>query len=231
MTTELSGIRREVRDAEIRGASLHVSGVGKNRVTASLNRIVAEAPAGVIMAGFCGASDPSLKTGDIHVANLFHATDEGSFPSGAIAANQGLTSTLTDAAHASGCRVITTPSATVPAVAGIVIKSAVYAALGVASVNMEDYWASCAARSVGIPFASVRVVLDTADQEIPPWVSLYARTPHRAAWNLVTHPGRVPTLLHLWRQAELARRQLTRCLLTAVETLAPRQSSRMAALR
>ena len=228
MTTELSGIRREVRDAEIRGASLHVSGVGKDRVTASLNRIMAEAPDGVIMVGFCGASDPALKTGDIHVANLFHASGEGSIPSSAIAANQGLTSTLTDAAHANGCRVVTAPSATVPAVAGTVAKSSVYTSLGVASVNMEDYWAACAAHSVGVPFASVRAVLDTADQEIPSWVSLYAESGYRVAWNLITHLGRVPTLLHLWRQAELARRQLTRCLLSTVETLAPHRPQRMA---
>lgn len=231
MTTELSGIRREARDAEVRGVSLHVSGVGKDRVTASLNRIMAKAPDGVIMVGFCGASDPALKTGDIHVANLFHAADGGSIPSCAIAANESLTSTLTDAAHASGCRVVTAPSATVRAVAGIVAKSAVYASLDVASVNMEDYWAACAARSVGVPFASVRAVLDTADQEIPPWVSLYVRNARRAAWSLVTHPGRVPTLLQLRRQAELARRQLTRCLLTAVEALAAHQSSRRAVFR
>ena len=190
-----------------------------------------EAPDGVIMVGFCGASDPALKTGDIHVASLLHATDGGSIPSDAIAANQGLTATLTDAAHANGCRVVTAPSATVPTVTGIVIKSAVYAAWGAASVNMEDYWAACAARSAGVPFASVRAVLDTADEGLPPWVSLYARNARRAAWNLATHPGRVPTLLHLWRQAELARRQLTRCLLTAVETLAPHRPSHMVALR
>lgn len=230
-TTELSGIRRKVRDAEIPGASLHVSGVGKDRVIASFNRILAKVPSGVIMVGFCGASDPALKTGDIHVADLFHATDGGSIPSGTIAANQGLTSTLTDAAHANGCRVVAAPSATVPAVAGIVTKSAVYASLGVASVNMEDYWAARAAGSVGVPFASVRAVLDTADQDIPPWVSLFVRDARRAAWSLATHPGRAPTLLHLWRQAKLARRQLTRCLLTAVEALAPHQSPRRAVFR
>ncbi len=231
MTTELSGIRREARYAGLPGASLHVSGVGKARVTASLNNITAKAPSGVIMVGFCGASDPALKTGDIHVANLFHAVDEGSIPSSAIAAHQGLTSTLTDAAHANGCRVVTGPSVTVPAVAGVVTKSAVHGSLGAASVSMEDYWAAGVARSVGIPFASIRAVLDTAAQEIPPWVSLYASDARRAAWNLVTHPGRVPTLLHLWRQAELARRQLTRCLLTAVAALATHQSPRMVVSR
>ena len=231
MTAELSGIRREVRDAVIRGASLHVAGVGKDKVTASLNRIMAAAPDGVIMVGFCGASDPALKTGDIHVANLFHATDGGSIPSCMIAANRGLTATLTDAAQANGCRVVTAPSATVPAIAGITTKSAVSAALGVVSVNMEDYWAAGAARAAGVPFASVRAVLDTADQEIPPWVSLYASNARRAAWSLVAHPGRVPTLLRLWRQAGLARRQLTRCLLTAVKALAARQSSPMAVFR
>ena len=231
MTTELSGIRREVRDAEIRGASLHVSGVGKDRVTASLNRIMAEAPDGVIMIGFCGASDPALKTGDIHVANLFHAANGGSIPSDAIAANQGLTATLTDAAHSNGCRVVTAPSATVPSVAGIVTKSAVHSSLGAASVNMEDYWAAHAARSAGVPFACVRAVLDTADQEIPLWVSHYAESAYRAAWSLITHPGRTPTLLHLWRQAELARRELTRCLLAAVEALVPPQPSCVAVFR
>ncbi len=236
MTTELSSICREVRDAETLGASLHVSGVGRARVTASLNRIMAKAPDGVIMVGFCGAADPALKTGDIHVANLFHAadfpaTDGSRIPPCAIAANRGLTSTLTDAAHANGCRVVTAPSATVPAVAGIVAKSAVHASLRAASVNMEDYWAAGAAHSAGVPFASVRAVLDTADQQIPPWVAFYASNARRAAWSLLTHPGRAPTLLHLWRQAELARRQLTRCLLTAVEALAARQSSRLAAFQ
>ena len=127
--------------------------------------------------------------------------------------------------------VVGAPSTTVSSVAGIVIKSAVYSALGAVSVNMEDYWAARAARSAGVPFASVRAVLDTADQELPPWVSLYARNPRRAAWGLATHPGRLPTLLHLWRQAELARRQLTRCLLTAVEILVPNQSSCVAVFR
>ena len=231
MTTELTGIRRVVRDAQIRGVSLHVSGVGKDRVAASLDRIMAEASDGVIMVGFCGASDPELKSSDIHVANLFHATDEDGVRYPTIAANLYLATTLTDAAHSNGCRVVDAPSTTVSSVAGVAIKSAVYSSLAAASVNMEDYWAAHAARSAGVPFASVRAVLDTADQEIPPWVSLYAESAYRATWSLIRHPGRTPTLLHLWRQAELARRQLTRCLLTALETLAAHQSSRMVVLR
>ena len=231
MTTELTGIRREVRDAEIRGASLHVSGVGKDRATASLGKITAEAHDGVIMVGFCGAADPALKTGGVHVANLFQVTDAASTRYPPIAADPGLASRLTEAARSNGCRVETAPSATVSSVAGVAIKSAVYSSLGAASVNMEDYWAARAARSAGVPFASVRAVLDTADQEIPAWVSVYADSAYRAAWSTITHPGRTPTLLHLWRQGELARRQLTRCVITALGALAPHQTSRMAVFR
>ena len=230
-TTELAGIRRQIRDAAKLGVSIYVSGVGKSRAIASMDRIIAEGPDTVVMAGFCGASDPSLTSGDLHVAHSFHAKDRSGNRYKSIAANQRLVSVLTNAARSNGRRVVTDPSTTVPSVAGIAAKAAVRSDSGAASVNMEDYWAAYAARSGGIPFASVRAVLDTADQELPPWISHYAGNVLHVACGLIINPGRVPTLLHLWRQALLARHQLTRCLLTAVAALAPPQSVRMEAPR
>ena len=183
------------------------------------------------MAGFCGASDPDLKTGDIHVAQSFRAVDGSGPRRGSITPDEELASALTTAARAKGCRVVTAPSGTVSSVAGIASKVAIRRHLGVASVNMEDYWAACAASSAGIPFASVRVVLDTADQDLPPWISLFANNVLRSAWSVCTHPARIPTLLLLWRQARLARSHLTRCLCTAAEALAPPHSMQMAATR
>ena len=229
MTTELAGIRRRARDAQIRGASFHVAGVGEARVSsATMNLITADSPDAVIMAGFCGAADRSLETGDIHVADYFHVLDGSGTRRAGIAANADLASGLTAAALSSGCRVVTTASATVPTVAGVAAKSAVRASLGAASVNMEDYWAAFAARSAGVPFVSVRTVLDTADQELPPWISSYAESASRAALHLVTHPGRISALLKISRQAGLARRQLTRCLVATLDTLTPSQNSRAA---
>ena len=217
MATELSGIRRAIRNPGSRGMALHVTGVGHKPTLANIAGIMAASPRGVIMMGFCGAADPGLRTGDLHVADYFHSVDVAQ--SGPVAADPALSADLTAAARQSAARVVTEPSATVGAVAGAVVKAAVRASTGAASVNMEDYWAAKAARAAGVPFASVRAVLDTADAELPAWLSDPSDSAARVAWGLAGHPGRAAALLRLARQARVARRNLTLTMLTAIEMM------------
>jgi hypothetical protein len=82
---------------------------------------------------------------------------------------------------------------------------------------MEDYWAASAARSVEVPFASVRAVLDMAADALPDYLSSDGSNTIRLARGLATHPGRASTLFRLARQARIARRSLTRCVLAWLE--------------
>ena len=180
------------------------------------------------MVGFCGGADPHLRTGDLHVADSFHnAADPQSAP---IAADPVLASAIASAAGPAATRVATGPSATVASVADPVVKSAVRASANAVSVNMEDYWAARAARDAGVPFASVRAVLDPADEELPAWIADRAGRPSGIALGLVAHPGRCVALLRLARQAQAARGSLTRCVLAAIETLAAPGPARSAVL-
>jgi adenosylhomocysteine nucleosidase len=60
---EAAPFRRAARD--LPHVSIHVSGIGRERAGALAEQVVAESPALVIAAGFCGALVPTLRVGDI----------------------------------------------------------------------------------------------------------------------------------------------------------------------
>ena len=76
-------------------------------------------------------------------------------------------------------------------------------------VNMEDYWAASVAQEVGLPFISVRAILDPAHQALPGYLSGIAGSPSRALLSFVAMPWRLPTLIGLSRQMGIAQRALT----------------------
>lgn len=216
MAIEATGIRRGLRriPAADATATLHVGGVGRQRITAAVARLAdgPQRPDAIILAGCCGALDPALNTGDIHLPPSFciPAADE------TIAADAGLLAALINAA-ADGIDttvVTSSPSVTVAAVAQPDAKADLrrYGA----TVNMEDYWAARAAAAAGIPFAAVRAVLDTAGQSLPAGLDAAASRPGRIAAGIARHPALLPELLQLRRQMLLTRRNLTRCVMAAV---------------
>ena len=219
MATELAAVRRAIRDPQSRGVSLCVIGIGKAAAIAGLARIAEADPDAVILAGFCGAVDPNLRTGDLHVAASFHHLGENH----SIAANAALSDAILDSARHSGIPVSAQPSATVSAIADASSKAELRRSTAVASVNMEDYWAAAAAKSAGVPFASVRVVLDTADQSLPDYLTEQDVHPAGVALNAAIRPGRLPALVKLGRQSHLARRNLAHCVLATIDALAARQ--------
>ncbi len=219
MPTELAGIRRAVRDPQSRGIYFSVTGIGKAAITAGFARAAKTRPEAVILAGFSGAVAPELQTGDLHIAASFHACGEY----GPITADTGLSSAMREGARLNDIRVCIQPSGTVSGVANAAVKAELRFAAGVASVNMEDYWAATAAAIAGVPFASVRAVLDTSDQSLPDYLASGDIAPARVALNALVRPGRLPALLRLARQSRLARRNLTRCIMATIDILAARQ--------
>jgi 4-hydroxy-3-methylbut-2-enyl diphosphate reductase len=102
----------------------------------------------VVIAGLCGAVDPSLRPGDLIVASEVRG-DGDPIPC------------RTDLAEALGARVGAVAST--PGIAGPSQKRALRAS-GALAVDMESYWL---ARSAGArPVAVVRAVVDTADRRL-----------------------------------------------------------------
>lgn len=228
MATELSGIRRAIRDPEGRGIAFSLTGVGAARTRARIQRIAESEPEAIIMVGFCGGVDAGLRVGDLHVASAYHSV--GAISSDVISADPDLSASIIAAAHR-GCNraVWTGSSATVNAVADTAAKLAVHEATGAASVNMEDYWAADVARAAGVPFASIRAVLDTAGEKLPDWISENDESVARIMGCLVSRPRRVPGLIRIARQAMIARRSLTCCVAGLIDALGSPRRNRSAA--
>ena len=215
LAAELAGVRRAIGDPRGSGVILRVIGVGRRRAEAGIAAVAAESPAAIVLVGFCGGADPGLRTGDLHVAEVFHSTD---CPE-PIAADPILLGRMTSWAGRSATRLVGGPSATIAAIADTNAKSVLRAETGAVSVNMEDYWAASAAAARGVPFASVRAVLDTAEDELPAYLVNAGDGILGALRGLATHPGSVPELIGLARKAQVARARLADCVSGALDGL------------
>ena len=205
MAADAAGIRRILAgggaDADV---SLDIAGIGRRNIADAVCRAAAGGADAVITAGFCGALDPGLRTGDLHIAGEFRISDAAA--GRGILADAGLIAQLRASAPDAGGGA----SVTVSVIAQPECKAALWQAGAGVSVNMEDYWAAMAAADAGIPFAAVRAVLDTAGQALPEYLadSDGGVRPARIAATLPVHPGRAPELVRLARQSRLAAQRL-----------------------
>ena len=212
--TELGRIQRVVGRVGVAKITLHVSGIGRSATLRACNKIAAWKPDAIIMTGFCGATDPELNTGDLHIAGTFIYGEEAA----CLPSDLRFQSTLLSVATSCELATCAEPSATIDHVADAAEKAALRDSLGVASVNMEDYWAAGAAARAGIPFVSLRAVLDTARESLPPFLSDGNKSSRRIVWDVVMKPARTAGTVRLARQAHLARRNLARCIFQAISS-------------
>ena len=196
-------------------------------------------PVGLLLLGVAGAVDPGLETGDLVLSSRYyrpHLDESPSFiplemevpasenpdqipatPQGkrepenlflapdpalwqwakAAGGNMGKPVVYADSLTVSD--LVTTPSD----------KRAIERRYAVGIVNMEDYWAASAAQEAGVPFISVRAILDPADQTLPDYLSGFAVSPNRALLGLVAGPWRLPTMVGLARRFGIAQHALT----------------------
>jgi adenosylhomocysteine nucleosidase len=89
-------------------------------------------------------------------------------------------------------------------------KARLFAATGAAVVDMESGAVAAVATAAGLPFAVLRVVCDPAGRDLPP-AALVALDGDGAIAalgvlaSLLRHPGQIPALLRLARDAAAAR--------------------------
>lgn len=215
LATEIAGARREIGGSRGNAVTSRVLGVGRRNAEDGVAAVAELSPAAIVMIGFSGGADPDLRTGDLHVAEVFHSA-EGMEP---IAAAPGLTNSVKAWARGKQTRLVCGPSVTVNAIADSKSKSALHAATGAMSVNMEDYWAASTASAYGIPFASVRAVLDTSEDELPAYLGDAGEGVINVLRRVAAHPLSVPGLIVLARKASVARASLAGCVSGLLDSL------------
>ena len=219
MEQELTGLRRELREIEnatgiCSQVEFQVLGVGPERAGEAMATLLEDRRSkvdGVLLVGVAGGVDPELETGDLLLADR-HALQSGASQGAgqAIKPDADMLQSAQKAALELSVPIFNGGSLTVDhLVAEPHEREFLRTEYQVYSVNMEDYRAAEAAQNAGVPFLSVRVVLDTASQRLPGYLPGLARSRYKVVTKILLMPWRIPTMLHLKRQLQLCQAVLT----------------------
>ena len=212
MVREEKVLRRAIALSSVYAESI-VTGVGPWPSGCSSPRLTeAVQNADCIMAfGFAGGLDPSLTAGDLVTATLIH--EEGGPP---IECDREMLATVETIGSALGCRQLPEYTCRQP-VCTQSEKRDIFDHTGASFVTMEDYYFAKEASRLGVPFISVRAVVDSADQYVPtPVANIGNQSPASQAvsglFYSVTRPWDLPVLIALGIGASRAARTLERFL-------------------
>ena len=231
MKPELAGLQRDIDALESpRGVGFplefHFAGVGPRRAGATMGEVLSKArrrPEGVLMLGVAGAVNPGMETGDLILADRY-ALDADGGDEADISPDAGMLELAEETAAALRMPVSRSGSLTVD---HLVVEGSERRELrekyDVGSVNMEDYAVASASARWGVPFLSVRVILDTAEQQIPGYLPGLSRKSNAALTEILLKPWRIPTLWKLKTQMDLCQAVLTRFGLSYLEREAERR--------
>jgi hopanoid-associated phosphorylase len=188
-----------------------LSGGDAGRALSEARRLIHEGACGLLSFGTAGALAPELAPGNVIVA-----TEVITASGGSLAAERAWCDALAAAGSArrlplqlGALRAVDQPVASAEA------KTALYRSCGALAVDMESGAVARAARDAGLPFAVLRVVIDTAGRDLPP-AAMAAMAPgggidaRGLARELWRRPHQIGGLLGLARDAAVARRALGR---------------------
>jgi adenosylhomocysteine nucleosidase len=200
------------------GVQLQVVGVGQAQAEARVQALfesrtgsgaTGDQPDRLLLLGFAGAADPLLGPGELSLPTRYYLAQEGEVQRDFLEPDGRMWRQAVEAAADAGLPASQLDSLTVE---HLVVSPAGKLALAreyhVGAVNMEDYWVAAAAKAAGVPFLSVRAVLDTASQRLPDFLLGLAEHRAKAILMAVAMPWRVPTFLRLGRQMRLAQHRL-----------------------
>lgn len=198
----VTGMAFEAAIAAASGADVvYRSAAGAGAFEAALAERLRRPCAGILSFGVAGGLDAALAPGAVIIASRViagadaYATDIA----WSAALRAGLPGSLSGVLAASDI-----------AVTGLAGKAALRQACAALAVDMESHIAARQAQVHGLPFAACRIVLDPADRAVPS-AALVAlgedgRTDLAALLGeLLRHPGQLPALLRLGRDASVAR--------------------------
>lgn len=160
--------------------------------------------AGVLSFGLAGGLDPALAAGQVVVASAVISAGSR------IATDASWSERLLARGRGTLYRPVLGVCEPLPTRAE---KLRLFRATGAAAADMESHLAARIASARNLPFAVFRVVADAADRDVPP-AAIAAMRPDGTLdigalmMCLARHPGQIPSLLALARDAWAARRTL-----------------------
>ena len=230
---ELYSLRDELGAQEASGGvgfpvERHILGIGPARAGKSMDAILAKGkrkPQAVLMLGIAGAVEPRMETGELTLAAKY-VMDSGDSPRQVFSPDPAMLELAEAAAADARMPVDHSHSLTVDhMVSETQEREQLRQKYGVGSVNMEDYAVAISADAAGVPFLSVRVILDTAEQKLPDYLQSLSGDRNAIFTEVVFKPWRIPTLRRLKKQMDLCQAVLARFAMSYLKLEAERRKS------
>ena len=196
------GLAAEARLARPLGATVAVGGGDAAGARRAAERLAARGVAGLVSFGLAGGLDPALPAGALLVPGAVRLDGRTIAVDAALAQALGGSDT-----HTLLCGTT--------AVATEADKARLWRETGCAAVDLETGAVAAVAAAHLLPFAVLRAMCDPAGRGLPPaaLIALDGRGAigiGRVLASVLAHPGQVPALLGLARDAAAARRALAR---------------------
>lgn len=218
------------RDGAGASTVLVVTGVARERATAAARAVLADQrPRAVLSMGFAGGLMEGQRPGDLIIAESLlpapAAADGQTAPRMPVHAD----SVMLERAPLLASRLGLRHSIGLMLTAGQVVsgpqeKRRLGAETGATAVDMESYWIGAECREMGVPFLTVRAIVDTVDDHLPADVARLAlgsglrHSRRLAALKVALHPWWASGLVRMGRAARQARDSLTAFAMSCLET-------------
>ncbi|MBI3852128.1 MAG: hypothetical protein HY298_17865 [Verrucomicrobia bacterium] len=174
-----------------------ITGIGQNNAQRSVRDFLRQhSPQRVFTCGFAGGLNPKLKIGDVIFLTVYPDLDKALAESGASPASLFCAQ-----------RIVTTAAE----------KQELRRTTGADAVEMESGAIQAVCRERGIPCATVRVISDTANEDLPLNFNRLAKPDMsldygKLALAIAKSPAQIPALLRLQKNCRFAAEQLARVL-------------------
>ena len=183
------------------GVATLVTGMGRKNAETAVRQFLASQPVELIFTcGFAGGLEPKLTAGSV----VFETSDAD------------LAARLT-AAGATPARILCTDRVAVT----VAEKSELRKTTGADAVEMESAAIQAVCREMSLPCATVRVISDTASEDLPlDFNQLYRPDMTldfgKLGWTIAKAPWKIGGLLHLQKRCQLAAAKLAAVLVQAM---------------
>jgi adenosylhomocysteine nucleosidase len=190
------------------GTLISVTGIGGAAAARGARALVAAGCGALASWGLAGGLDPALTCGAILLPEEV-ILDGGSSLRTASAWRERIAQSLEARWPVRQGRLLTS----VRALGAVADKAAAFRVTAAGAVDMESFAVAEVAAAHGLPFVAVRVIVDTAGDELPPALAGVADASGqlsvgRLLRSVVSEPASIATLLRLARRYRAARRSL-----------------------
>jgi adenosylhomocysteine nucleosidase len=212
---EEAALFRKIAAAKF-GISILLAGIGRQNAEKSLREFLAtHSPKLVLTCGFAGGLNPDLKLGDV-VFEISNRRDEFHESQ-----TEKETGNLIGDSRSSSLRAQIIASGAKPAkffcadriATTVAEKKKLRAETGADAVEMESAAIHAVCRERGIPCATVRVISDTANEDLPLDFNALSKPDKNLDYGklflaIAKSPGKIPALMKLQKQTQFAAQRL-----------------------